>query len=113
MIAVVASVKVGTGKTTISTNLAVIRAQNASDVLLIDADTQKSAFDFCVVREEEGHQPEITSSLITGKSTGSELKKLEPKFDDIVVDVGGRDALTLRSYLLVANVLIVPFCLDN
>ena len=109
MIIVVASVKGGTGKTTISSNLAVIRAQNASDVLLIDADTQKSAFDFSVVREEEGHQPEITCTAITGKSTGSELRKLEPKFDDIIVDVGGRDTSTLRSALLVADVLVVPF----
>lgn len=109
MIIVVASVKGGTGKTTLSTNLAVIRAQNASDVLLVDSDTQKSAFDFSAVREEEGHNPEITSSAITGKSTGSELRKLSPKFDDIIVDVGGRDTSTLRSVLLVADVLVVPF----
>lgn len=109
MIVVVASVKGGTGKTTISSNLAVIRSQNAADVLLVDADTQKSAFDFSAVREELGHQPEITSSVIIGKSTGSELRKLTPKFDDIIVDVGGRDTSTLRSALLVADVLVVPF----
>lgn len=109
MIVVVASIKGGTGKTTISSNLAVVRAQNASDVLLIDGDTQGSALDFAAVRDEEGHQPEITSSVIFGKSTGAELRKLTPKFDDIVVDVGGRDSSTLRSALLVADVLVLPF----
>ena len=109
MIIVVASIKGGTGKTTISTNLAILRAQNASDVLLIDADSQKSAFDFAAVRNDEGCSPELTCSVIVGRSTGTELRKLEPKFDDIVVDVGGRDTSTLRSSLLVAHTLVVPF----
>ena len=109
MIVVVASEKGGTGKTTIATNLAVVRAQNERDVLLIDADSQHSAIDFATVRDSEGHVPELTCSSITGSGIGSELRKLAPKFDDIIVDVGGRDSSTLRSALLVANVLIVPF----
>tara|TARA_Y100000588_G_C14281118_1_gene937217 strand:- start:8464 stop:9114 length:651 start_codon:yes stop_codon:yes gene_type:complete len=109
MIIVVASIKGGTGKTTISTNLALMRAHNASDVLLVDADTQKSATDFCAVRDEEGHQPELTCTALTGRSTHSELIKLTPKFDDIIIDVGGRDSTTLRSALLAADVLVVPF----
>ena len=109
MIVVVASEKGGTGKTTIATNLAIVRAQNASDVLLVDADPQGSAMDFTAVREEEGHCPELTCISITGRGTGGEIRKLEPKFDDILVDVGGRDTSTLRSALLVADMLVVPF----
>ena len=108
MVIVVAGIKGGTGKTTIATNLAIIRAQNASDVLLIDADSQSSAFDFSTVREEEGHQPEITCSSITGRGISAEIRKLIPKFDDIIIDVGGRDTTTLRSALLVADVLVIP-----
>ena len=109
MIIVVASEKGGTGKTTIATNLAVIRRQKGADVLLVDCDPQHSSTDFSSVRDQEGHQPELTCSSIAGRSTGSELRKLEPKFDDIVIDVGGRDSVTLRSALLVAHVLVVPF----
>lgn len=109
MIIVVASIKGGTGKTTIATNLAIFRAQNASDVLLVDADSQKSASDFCAVRNEEGVSPDLTCSIITGRTLNSELAKLAPKFDDIVVDVGGRDGTTLRSAMLAADVLVVPF----
>jgi chromosome partitioning protein len=109
MIIVVASIKGGTGKTTIATNLAVIDAQNSADVLLVDADTQKSAFDFSAVREEQAHDPSITCMSITGKSAGAELKKLSPKFNNIFVDVGGRDTSTLRSALLVADAVIIPF----
>lgn len=109
MIVVVASEKGGTGKTTIATNLAITRAKNAADVLIIDADPQHSAMDFVAVREEEGHHPEVTCTSITGKGIGAELRKLKPKFDDIIVDVGGRDTQTLRSALLAADVLVVPF----
>lgn len=109
MIIVVASEKGGTGKTTIATNLAIVRSQNASDVLLVDSDPQGSAMDFSTVREEEGHHPEITCSSITGRGVGAELRKLSPKFDDIIVDVGGRDTSSLRSALLVADVLVIPF----
>lgn len=104
-----ASIKGGTGKTTIATNISVMRAQDGSDVLLIDSDTQHSAIDFANVRELEGHMPEITCLSITGPATGSELRKLTPKFDDIIVDVGGRDTSTLRSALLVADVVVIPF----
>ena len=109
MIVVIASEKGGTGKTTIATNLSVLRAQNGADVLLIDADPQRSAFDFATVREEEAHQPKLTCSSIVGRGIGSELRKLSAKFDDVFVDVGGRDSSTLRSALLVADVLVVPF----
>lgn len=109
MIVVVASEKGGTGKTTLSTNLSVIRRQKGSDVLLVDCDPQHSSSDFAAVRDQESHQPELTCSCVSGRSTGSEIRKLEPKFDDIIVDVGGRDSVTLRSALLEADLLIIPF----
>jgi chromosome partitioning protein len=109
MIIVIASINGGTGKTTISTNLAVIRAQNSADVLLVDADSQRSSSDFGAVRELEGHAPEITSTAMFGKNAGAELRKLAVKFDDIIVDVGRGDSSTLRSVLLVADVLVIPF----
>lgn len=109
MILVIASEKGGTGKTTIATNLAIMRALDKKDVLLVDADPQASSLDFSGIREEEGHKPTITCSAIYGRNLSSELKKLSPKFDDIIVDVGGRDSTSLRSALLAADILVVPF----
>lgn len=109
MILVIASEKGGTGKTTLATNLAIMRAMGGKDVLLVDADPQGSSLDFFAVREEEGHKPTVTCSAIYGRNLSTELKKLVPKFDDIVVDVGGRDSTSLRSALLSADVLVVPF----
>jgi chromosome partitioning protein len=109
MIVVVGSEKGGTGKTTIATNLAIIRAQKGSDVLLLDSDPQGSSIDFARVRDAEGHQPEISCSSITGRILASELRKLRDKYDDIIVDVGGRDSISMRSVLLEADIMVVPF----
>jgi chromosome partitioning protein len=109
MIIVVSSEKGGTGKTTIATNLAIIRSQLGVDVFLIDADSQRSATDFFAVREYEGHQPSPCCAGISGPGTYDEIRKMSPKFDDIIVDVGGRDTLTLRKTLLIADLVLVPF----
>ena len=52
MIIVVGGIKGGSGKTTVATNLAVIRAKDGRDVLLVDADDQETATDFTVLRNE-------------------------------------------------------------
>ncbi|MDR2781590.1 MAG: AAA family ATPase [Holosporaceae bacterium] len=109
MIVVISSEKGGTGKTTISTNLAIIRAQKGMDVFLIDADSQRSATDFSAVREQEGHQPSLCCAGISGPGTYEEIRKMSQKFDDTVVDVGGRDTITLRKALLAADMVVVPF----
>lgn len=109
MILVVGSEKGGTGKTTIATNLAVLLAQESGGVLLVDSDPQGSAMEFNNVRDEEGHTPSMTCVKVTGKSVASEIRKLSPKFDHVVIDVGGRDSAALRSAMVIADVLVVPF----
>lgn len=109
MVVVVANEKGGTGKTTIATNLAILRAQQGADVLLVDADPQGSASEFVRVREDEQVCPTITSVAVSGRGVSSEVRKLIPKYQDIVIDAGGRDSAGLRSALVVADVLIVPF----
>lgn len=109
MVIVVANEKGGTGKTTIATNLAILRALQNKDVLLVDADPQGSASEFVRVREDENVSPAISCVSITGRGVSSEVRKLVSKYDDIIIDAGGRDSSGLRSALIVADVLIVPF----
>ena len=52
MILIAGGIKGGAGKTTVATNLAVIRAGQGRDVLLIDADDQETATDFTNLRNE-------------------------------------------------------------
>jgi chromosome partitioning protein len=108
VILVVGNTKGGVGKSTIATNLAVIRAQTGKDVLLVDADTQQSTVEFANLRSLYRREPEVTTTALHGLGVVSEIKRLKPKYDDIVIDVGGRDTAALRSAAMVADLLLVP-----
>lgn len=110
MIIVTGGIKGGSGKTTIATHLAVMRAQQGADVLLIDADDQETSFDFSSLRSSnEIKLPEYTCIKLSGKSVRTEIIKMKEKYDDIIVDAGGRDTINQRAALSTADRLIVPF----
>ena len=110
MIIVIGGIKGGSGKTTVATNLAVIRSGEGKDVLLIDADDQETSSDFTTLRNEvleEGAG--YTNIKLTGASVRTETLRLKDKYQDIVIDTGGRDTASQRAALTVADILLVPF----
>jgi chromosome partitioning protein len=110
MIVVVGGIKGGSGKTTVATNLAVIRAGEGRDVLLIDADDQETASDFTILRNERQEGcASYTSIKLTGAAVRTETLRLRSKYDDIIIDTGGRDTTSQRAALTVADILLVPF----
>ncbi len=92
MIVVLGGVKGGGGKTTLATNLVVMRSQQKKKILFIDAD-------------------EIPWDMkqIVGKSIHLNLQKETKNYDDIIIDVGGRDTTSQRSALVAAHIYLVPF----
>jgi chromosome partitioning protein len=110
MIIVVGGIKGGSGKTTVATNLAVMRAADGHDVLLIDADDQETASDFTILRNERiPAGAGYTSIKLTGPAVRTETLRLAGKYGDIILDTGGRDTTSQRAALSVAHVLLVPF----
>ena len=110
MIIVVGGIKGGSGKTTVATNLSVLRSAKSKDVLLIDADDQETATDFTVLRNEQ--RPEgagYTSIKLSGSAVRTEVLRLSGKFKDIIIDTGGRDTTSQRAALSVADLLLIPF----
>ncbi|MGQ3889991.1 division plane positioning ATPase MipZ [Legionella sp. CNM-1927-20] len=101
---VVGGEKGGTGKTTVAVNMAIMRALKGHDVLFVDADKQRSGARFFDRRNENGVKPEITCISILGKHLNSELDRLSSRYEDIIVDVGGRDSIELRSALVAKSV---------
>ena len=110
MIVVCGGIKGGSGKTTVATNLAVMCANAGKDVLLVDADDQETAADFTVLRNDtrEGGAG-YTSIKLSGAAVRTETARLRTKYEDIIIDTGGRDTTSQRAALSVADVLLVPF----
>lgn len=109
MIIVIGGIKGGSGKTTIATNLTICRARYGYKVLLVDADEQRSSSDW--VEQREGMENEITWTTVqlSGKSTNQQILRLAQNYDDVIIDVGGRDTVTQRSALSIADVFLIPF----
>jgi len=110
MILVSGGIKGGSGKTTVATNLTIMRALVGRDVLLVDADDQETATDFTVLRNErkEGGAG-YTNIKLSGASVRTEVQRLKEKYDDIIIDTGGRDTASQRAALTIADVVLVPF----
>ena len=111
MIITAGGIKGGSGKSTISTNLTVYLASKGRDVLFIDADDQETAYQFTMQRESvkgEGGTG-YTTIRQKNKEVRTEVLKLTSKFDDIIIDTGGRDTASQRAALSVTDVYLVPF----
>jgi chromosome partitioning protein len=111
MIIVSGGIKGGGGKTTTATNLVIIRATEGRDVLLADADDQETATDFTNLRNERAAAgaASYTCIKLTGAAVRTEIQRLAPKYQDIIIDTGGRDTTSQRAALSVADRLLVPF----
>lgn len=109
MIVVIGGEKGGTGKTTISVNLAAMRTRDKGDTIIVDAEpTQQNASLWCLSREDSGIQPRITSMSKLGRTLRNDLLELGKKFSTVVVDTGGQDSTELRASLLAADVVVSP-----
>ena len=127
MIIIIGGEKGGTGKTTLATNLSSLFKQNGKDVLLVDTDKQGSASFWTSTRDtmiqEFQKDEKVLSKILSpkisslnrvpnvqkfGDSIINEIQELETKYEDIIIDAGGRDSVELRAAITVANLLFIP-----
>ena len=109
MIVTIGNTKGGVGKTTLALTLAVARARAGREVLLIDGDRQASALTAIAARDQGGHLPPIAcASYPDGRILRSQVQLQAAKYDDVLIDVGGRDSTALRAALTLCDVLLVP-----
>ena len=109
MIIVCGGIKGGTGKTTVASNLAALRSRT-HDVLLVDADKQESITIFTGIRKSEQHNlPQFTSVILRDEQVRRELDRLASRYDDVIIDTGGRDTRSQRAALSIGDMLLLPF----
>ncbi|NOU12635.1 MAG: AAA family ATPase [Methylococcaceae bacterium] len=108
MIILIGGEKGGTGKTTLATNLAAMRALAGRDVLLIDTDPQGSANYWAQSRDDENVSSRVACVQKFGKGLPTEVKDLAHRYQDIIIDAGGRDSVELRSALVVTQKIYIP-----
>lgn len=109
MVLVTGGIKGGTGKTTLAVNLTILRSHSDRDVLLVDADDQRNAADFTKLRAQEMGDTGYTCVCLDGKAVRNQVQNLKDKYDDIIIDSGGRDTTSQRAALTIADILIAPF----
>lgn len=107
MIIILGGEKGGTGKTTLATNLASIRASHGKNVLLVDTDRQESSNFWAITRERnDGSSDKVHCTTQLG---GSVLRLgTDNTFEDIIIDAGGRNSIELRATMTIADKLYIP-----
>lgn len=110
MIYTIGGQKGGGGKTTTAINLTILLSKQGRDVLLVDADEQESASDFTALREELADTGTgYTAIKLTGVNVLKQVPKLSGRYQDVVIDTGGRDTDSQRAALTVTQLYLVPF----
>jgi len=110
MIITIGNTKGGVGKTTLAVQISIASAIAGRDVWLIDGDCQGTAVAAIAARAESGKQPGVACAQYPdGAALRGQVQQQRKKWQDIIIDAGGRDSTALRAALIVSDVLLVPF----
>ena len=110
VIITIGNTKGGVGKTTLAVQIAISRALAGNDVWLIDGDRQGTAAAAIAARAQAGQFPGIAcAQYAEGPALRSQVQQQRGKWQDIIIDAGGRDSTALRAALVLSDVLLVPF----
>lgn len=107
MILLLGGEKGGTGKSTLSTNLAVWLARRGGDVILVDTDRQRTSSHFVDRRNSDSSLPTVHCAEKYGNVYDT-LRDLSTRYEYVLVDAGGRDSEELRTAMVAAHKLYVP-----
>lgn len=104
---VVAGLKGGVGKTTLSTNLAVCLLRAGHRTLLVDTDPERTCLVWSSKAADAGLEgPPVVH--IEGRSLRKDLASVSQGFDAVVIDSPGNNGTEARAAMLVADVVLLP-----
>lgn len=103
MITVIGSLKGGSGKSTLTFNLAVWLAMAEASVRVLDVDPQATLCDVTEVRDEEGFSPSLKI-----ESQSAMAEDLRADGAEVLLDVGTSDMEAMRRAIAMTDRVIVP-----
>ena len=103
MITVIGSLKGGSGKSTVTFNMAVWLSMAGQEVLAIDVDPQATLSDVSEVRAEEGYDPGVR---VKGKTALREEAMQDA--DEVLIDIGTADIESMKKAIALADRIVVP-----
>jgi len=109
MILGVAHQKGGVGKSTLSITLAYQFGMSGLKTLLVDADELSTSSDWTRLRvENEIDSAPFTVVSLTGTAIHGQVSRLNSDYDMIVIDAPPRNAVTMKSIMVVSDLVLVP-----
>ncbi len=103
MLTVIGSLKGGSGKSTVSFNLAVWLAMAEIDVVVVDADPQATLTDVVHIRTEDGYEPAI--KILPRKKINAQLARAA---DEVLIDIGMADIESVKKSIQLCERIIMP-----
>lgn len=103
MITVIANLKGGTGKSTVTFNLAVWLCSTGRRTTVIDLDPQRTLSDAAALRMEEGIEPSIRVEAGTFQDV-----TLPANAEEIIIDVGTADLGSFTQAIMIADRILIP-----
>lgn len=108
MIITIGTRKGGSGKSTTCSNLVVARQLAGKDVLLVDADDQRSIALWAALRDEKEVKPYVAVAEKTGQGFEKAVESLASRYQDTFIDVPGRNAPEIRASMMISDVFVIP-----
>lgn len=108
MIILIGSQKGGCGKSTTAVNICVALAKDGKDVVLVDADRQGTAANWAMDRALNKELP-VVHCVQKYENIRETLLDLDKRYEFVIVDAAGRDSREMRTGMIAAHTLLVPF----
>ncbi|MCK4865460.1 MAG: AAA family ATPase [Gammaproteobacteria bacterium] len=106
MITVIANLKGGSGKSTVTFNLGLWLQMKGQPVVAYDLDPQQTLSDVAEVRREEGYTPPLQVNQPRDSLVDDML--YHPQQTQVLVDVGASNMDAMKQALSIANRIIIP-----